>query len=130
MNKEIFRKKSIEQIQSPDNLKEYIKVVNPGIWIVFIAVLLLLAGAFVWGTFGKIEDKVAVTVTVDDNKIFCDYFEAAEKGMPAVINGINGKINSAVFPEITIILDEDIPDGIYTGYIVVDVISPISFVLN
>jgi len=53
-NKKIFREKSLERISSPDKINDYIKTTTPGIWIVLIAVLLILAGAIVWSVFGRI----------------------------------------------------------------------------
>lgn len=53
-NKTIFREKSLERISSPDKINDYIKTTTPGIWIVLIAVLLILAGAIVWSVFGRI----------------------------------------------------------------------------
>ena len=53
-NKKIFREKSLERISSPDKIDDYIKTTTPGIWIVLIAVLIILAGAIVWSVFGRI----------------------------------------------------------------------------
>lgn len=53
-NKKIFREKNLERISSPDKIDDYIKTTTPGIWIVLIAVLLILAGAIVWSVFGRI----------------------------------------------------------------------------
>ena len=53
-NKKIFREKSLERISSPDKINDYIKTTTPGIWIVLIAVLRILAGAIVWSVFGRI----------------------------------------------------------------------------
>lgn len=53
-NKTIFREKSLERISSPDKINDYIKTTTPGILIVLIAVLLILAGAIVWSVFGRI----------------------------------------------------------------------------
>ena len=130
MDSNLFRKKSLKQIQSPDNLKEYIKVINPSLWIIFIAIFLLLAGAFVWGTMGKIEDKVSVTALVKNGEVLCDYNESAKEEMKAVINGINGTVSSVSTNAIKISLEEKLSDGVYMGYIVLGEISPISFVFN
>lgn len=32
MNDKIFRKKSVERMSSPEQLNDYIKVTNPGVW--------------------------------------------------------------------------------------------------
>ncbi len=53
--KSIFRKKSLEQISTPEQLDDYIKVTKPSVWVVLIATILLIAGVLVWAVFGKIE---------------------------------------------------------------------------
>lgn len=55
MNNSIFRKKSIDKVTSPEELNDYIRVVSPGVWLVMAAVILLLAGAIVWGCLGVIH---------------------------------------------------------------------------
>ncbi len=50
----IFREKSLERISEPEQLHDYIRVTTPGIWLVLIAVVILLAGVFVWGIFGTL----------------------------------------------------------------------------
>ena len=59
----IFRKKALERISSPEQLTDYLKVTNPGIWALLAAVIVLLAGLFVWSMMGELEtltDGVAV----------------------------------------------------------------------
>ena len=50
----IFREKSLERISEPEQLHDYIRVTSPGIWLVLLAVVVLLAGVFVWGVFGRL----------------------------------------------------------------------------
>lgn len=45
MKEDLFRKKSIDKIQSPESLNDYAKIENPGIWVVLAAIVLLLIGA-------------------------------------------------------------------------------------
>ena len=54
-NNSIFRQKSLDKVSSPEKLDDYIRVTTPSVWIVLIAIVLLLAGAVVWGIFGEIE---------------------------------------------------------------------------
>ncbi len=130
MNNRIFRQKSIKQMQSPDNLKEYIKVVNPGIWIVFIATLLLLAGAFIWGTFGKIEDKVSITAISQNGTVQCEYNNTFEKDMPVFIGENEGTVVESNPTGTTIKMKNALVDGVYSGYVVVGTITPMSFIFN
>ncbi len=130
MDNSIFRKKSLDNMKSPDNLNEYIKVINPSIWIVFVAAFLLLVGAFVWGTMGTIEDKLPVTVVVSDSSASCNFQQSIESGMSVVISGCQGTVSSVSPFEVKLSFDTYIPDGTYEGYIVVGEISPISFIFN
>ncbi|MDO4479313.1 MAG: hypothetical protein Q4B73_09840 [Lachnospiraceae bacterium] len=57
MNKKVFREKSLNQMASPDDLDNYLKVVPPGLWLILIAVILLLTAALLWGSVAKIEAK-------------------------------------------------------------------------
>ena len=54
-SKQIFRKKSIERVSSPEKLDDYIKVTTPSVWIILAATVALLVGMIIWGVFGKIE---------------------------------------------------------------------------
>ena len=130
MSNEIFRKKSVDKMKSPENLSEYIKVINPSICIVFVAVLLLLAGAFVWASVGRVEDKLAITAVVKNGTVVCEYDNSVKTGMKAVIGNSEGTVGSVSESGITINFKNGIQDGVYSGYIVLGQISPISFVFN
>ena len=52
---EIFRKKSIERISSPEELNDYIRVTTPSVWIVLAALLILLTGMLAWSVFGTVQ---------------------------------------------------------------------------
>ena len=50
----IFRQKSIDKVSSPEKLDDYIRVTTPSVWITLAAILVLLAGAIIWGIFGEV----------------------------------------------------------------------------
>lgn len=52
---DVFRKKSIERVSSPEALNDYIRVTTPSVWIVLIALVLLLVGMLAWSVLGRIE---------------------------------------------------------------------------
>ena len=54
MSNSIFRQKSIDKVASPEKLDDYIRVTTPSVWIALISMILLLAGALVWGIFGEV----------------------------------------------------------------------------
>ena len=134
MNEEIFRKKSLEKIKSPESLNDYIRVTNPGVWLLLAAVIVLLIGLFIWGTFGHIETIVAGDIHVKDGEAIC-YIEANDIEYVEPGNVIRWGDTEGTITEVdteTGIADADIelPDGHYKAEIVLENIKPISFVLN
>ena len=71
MNNEIFRKKSLDRLNSPDEFDQYVKVSRPGVWILVIGILLVLAGIFIWGLFGDIPTYVDVGVVKQLDGTYC-----------------------------------------------------------
>jgi hypothetical protein len=51
----IFRKYALEQVKSPENLSDYIRVTTPSAWLLIAAAAAILAGFAIWGFFGSIE---------------------------------------------------------------------------
>ena len=50
----VFRKKSMTKISTPEQLNDYLKLTNPGIWILLAALVLLVAGLFIFAAFGTV----------------------------------------------------------------------------
>ncbi len=55
----LFREKSLEKVNSPERLNDYIQVVPVGLWVVLLSVLLLLFGALFWAGFGTVTIHTA-----------------------------------------------------------------------
>ena len=139
MKEEIFRKKSLDRIKSPESLDDYIRVSNPGIWLLLVSVIVLLAGACVWGVFGHIESVVDTTVRVENGTAYC-FIASGE--ISSVSEGMNvrfGDYEAVISGDVqtdgqtyvcALLSEQTIPDGFYDGTIVVSEIRPISFVLN
>ena len=66
MNEEIFKKKSLDKVKSPESIDDYIRVSNPGVWLLLISVIVLLIGAVVWGIFGRIDSTVSASVRIEN----------------------------------------------------------------
>ena len=84
-NEEIFRKKSLDKIKSPENIDDYIRVSNPAVWLILISVIVLLAGAGFWGVFGRIDSTVPVTVNVENGNAVC-YVEKENIKISVLVN--------------------------------------------
>ena len=69
--KNIFREKAITRVTSPEQLNEYIRVATPGIWFILIAILLALAGMFVWIVFGKIDATLTTAGIAQNGSLTC-----------------------------------------------------------
>ena len=67
----IFRKVSLDRVNSPDQLDDYICVANPSVWVVLAAIVLLLASMIVWGIFGTLETTIRETFSVDHGIATC-----------------------------------------------------------
>ena len=139
MNEEIFRKKSIDKVKSPENLDDYIRVANPGVWLLLVSVLVLLIGACVWGIFGHVDSIVDANVSVDGEVIVCyvaeDDISFVETGMTVEFDDYTAVITETGRKENTRYLcvlrsEQQIPDGIYDGKIIVSSVRPLSFVTN
>ncbi len=155
--KSLFRQKSMESIESPEVLDQYLRVTSPGVWVIFGAVIAILLGTFVWAIFGTIQSSVSVAVVMDqDNQcalvpeealqtvisertvtVDGEAIELAPKSIePVVVSEdwdvyvmLAGKLSAGdiVYP---IPVSSHLEDGIYTGTIVTEKINPISFLLN
>lgn len=55
MEDNIFREKSLERINTPDDFKEYIHITSPSLWFVLGATIIILIGFIAWSIFGTLE---------------------------------------------------------------------------
>ena len=103
MDNNIFRKKSIDKVQSPEELNDFIKVSNPGIWLIIVAVILLIAGAIIWGIFGQLETVTGAVIYAEngtaDVYFGADGAEATEAGQTIRVN-IGDETVSGILGEI------------------------------
>lgn len=157
MNEQLFRKKSIEQVSSPEQLNEYIRVSNPGVWMVLAAIVFLLVGVCVWGFVGHL-DTTLTTVAIGENDQIIVYVK--ESDIASVESGMMVRIDDAEYTvsEIAsnpIAVDDTFTDyalhvgelvkgewvypvkvngefseGVHNAKIVIDSVSPISFIMN
>ena len=51
----IFREKNLERVSNPDTLDDYIRIASPGVWMVLVVIILLIAAALVWGLLGTVN---------------------------------------------------------------------------
>ena len=159
MKSQLFREKSMERVSSPEQLNDYIRVANPSIWIALSAVIILLVGICVWGVFGKLDTVLNVGAITEGEQTIC-YVKESDIGniaadMKVRIGGEEYAIAEiavhpvkadSAFPEYlshlggiaqgewtyAVILDGSYgtDGGIYAAEIVIESVSPMTFVIN
>jgi hypothetical protein len=157
MNKQLFKKSSMDKVSSPEQLQDYVKVANPGLWMVLLAIVILLAGVVAWGCIGRIDTTLS-TAIVTDGGIAVIYIgesnmEKIEVGMTVrsedqeyVITDIaqvpikvDGSLTDYAIHASGLTVGEWVyevsidgvhSDGVQKADIVIESISPISFILN
>ncbi len=140
MNEEIFRKKSLDKVKSPENLDDYIQVANPGVWLIMVSIIVLLIGACIWGMFGHIDSIIETVVKVDDQNIICSISEedisSVMVGMTVKVGDTELKISSIdrrdMSTEYNCILksEQSMEKGFYSGKIIIKSIKPFSLIFN
>lgn len=116
----LYRKASMERIESPEQLNDYLHVTNPSVWVLLTAVIVLLVGLLVWGSMTYI-DSVAygraevsggtLTIRFDDEKIA----QSVETGMFVTVGKTRSEIRSLGRDEqgLFALADTDLADGVY-----------------
>ena len=157
MSEQIFRKKSLDRVSSPEQLNEYIRVSNPGVWMALIAAVILLVGICVWGLTGHLDTKLSVVAIAEDGNLTAYVREA---DLASVEAGMEVQIDEKVYAitdiaSAPVVVDDSFSeyvrhlgelqdgewvfavkvsgsaaDGAYRADIVIDRVSPIAFVLN
>lgn len=157
MANSIFREKSLERVSSPEQLNEYIRVTNPGIWLTISAVIILLAGFIVWGVVGSLETKLDTVAVSEDGTTAC-YVKEAEiedvaRGDVVRLGNKDYTVKEIADEPIAVddsfteyalrvgefskgewvyplTLSDTLPDGVYEASIVTEQVSPVSFLFN
>lgn len=154
-----MEEKKLNKVDSPEQLNEYIRLSNPGAWIIMIGFALLLAGFCVWIAFGIIETKIE-TVAVSDNLSTCLYVKEDDMpkikaGMPVRLKDVEDTFEIAAFDQTPVkvteeldeyirymgnlhigewaykcTLDKTINGGIYGADIIIESISSMKFIVN
>ena len=55
MDNNIFNEKSLERMNSPEQLRDFIQVTRPSIWIIVSAIVILVVGVMFWAIYGSVE---------------------------------------------------------------------------
>lgn len=158
MGNPVFRQKSIEKISSPEQMNDYIRVSNPSVWIILAAVIVLLAGVFVWGLFGRLDSAFQTGVVCKDGSltVYVSEENFAKISEKAVISVDGAELALSDIPSSPVRLDDNadpyllhltgasagdwvyvlkvdaagMKDGIISVSVITERVRPLDFVLN
>ena len=157
MSEKLFREKSLKKVNSPEELNDYVKVANPGVWLLLGALIILLIGTLVWSIYGKL-DTIVQALGVVENKQVNIYIKESDMEKideNTIFKLDNNEIQITSISKEPIVVDKefsdymlhvgelsvnewvyvikakaDIPDGVYPIEVIIESIKPISFVIN
>ena len=120
----LSRKESLERIQSPEQLNDYLRVTNPSVWVLLTAVVLLLVGLLVWGSFTYIDSVVTgqaqqedgiLTIRLEDSQLARN----VEVGMRVSVGSADAEISCIGEDEegLFALAEIDLPDGSYEAVV-------------
>ena len=118
--KQIFREKSIEQLSAPEQLMDYLRVTGPGIWLILIGIIVLMAGILIWGVVGSISSSVSVPAQAEDGVLHCYVLQEDMKNADDTVDIFVGdlEMEASLKEAKTITLDSDDAPQLYeTGYL-------------
>lgn len=132
---QVFRKETLERIASPEQLTDYLRVTNPGIWAVLLSVIVLLGGLLAWASVGTLETTAQVKVVVEDHEAQVISLESTllRQGMPLRVSGVETRVANAQADEYGRYVgtsEVNLPNGTYDGTVVTETVHPISFLLE
>lgn len=157
MENGLFRQKSLDKVSSPEQMNDYIRVTSPGVWLVLGAAIALLAGLIIWSALGRLETTVAAAAVAGPDGTVCYVREgdldAVHAGQTVHIGGEEHVLADVASRPVAVDesfdayamhvggleagqwvypaeVDAPLPEGVYEAEIVVDSVSPISFLLN
>ncbi len=155
--KQIFRQSSLDRVNSPDQLNEYLRVTNPAIWVLLAAIIVLLAGFCVWGIFGRLDTVVTLGAHAQGGTVTCyvssSEVSSVEVGMNVTVADADYKveeISSSAMPAEDLsenlrsigeledgeyvysmeLSGDRLEDGYYAAEIVTDSVAPMSFIMD
>lgn len=137
MDEQIFRKKSLDRISSPEQLDDYLKVSTPNLWLVLCAVIVLLLGILTWASVDYLETSISAVGTIENKEaeivLTGNDAEKIQSGMQVRVGTYDTVIDYIQYDELgraIAICAADVPDGNYKVEIVLERIHPISFLFK
>ncbi len=125
----LFREKSLEKIESPEKLNDYLRVTSPGVWIILTTVIILLVGVCIWAIFGRIDATTPAAIVTKEGDSICLVPASALEGVIAnrtvTVDGEDKELNPSVLEPQVISETTDVYIILAGNFSVGDVVYPI-----
>ncbi len=71
LSKKVFRDKYTDNLTSPDQFDKYIKIMNPKIWVILVAMIIVLLNLMAWMYFQNKMVRIPTVGVAQDGEIVC-----------------------------------------------------------
>lgn len=100
MKNNLFRKESLDRVNSPEQLNEYVRVTSPSIWLILSAFVLLLVGFLVWSIFGTLQTKRPIEVVSKNGQVMgyipTENRQEIAPGMTVIVQDGNREVTGTI----------------------------------
>ena len=90
----LFRKESMDNLASPEQLKDYLQIPKVSMWVVLIAALAAVGGLLAWGIWGQVITTTHLNGLAEGENVICYVSDPADVrlDMPVKIGRYEGEI--------------------------------------
>ena len=121
-NNGLYREKSMKRLSSPEQLNDYLRVTNPGTWVILGTVIFLLTSLIIWSSFASVQSFAKGTAQAEDGVLSISFenlqtAEKVEEGMTLYVGDTRSTITSVgkdEYGRIIAAANANVPDGTYT----------------
>jgi HlyD family secretion protein len=91
---ELFRKKALEKLRSPEQLDQLLRITSTRSWLALLGVVIIVVTAILWGIYGRVATKVAgIGIFLDAGGVF-DVVATGEGRLVDIKVGINDRVRT------------------------------------
>lgn len=89
---ELFRKRALEKLRSPERLDQLLSVTTPAGWLALTAVCLIVTATVIWGVYGRVATKVSGTGVIIDPRGLFDIAAAGQGEVVAMMVEVGNEV--------------------------------------
>ena len=138
MDNQIFRKESLDQISSPEQLNDYLIVTNPALLLVLNAVIQMPAVMLFWSSVASIDSFASGTGQVQDGTMRIMFEDAqiaksVQTGMTVTAGDVSAQVSSIGYTddgEMFALAPTSLADGTYSVQVVYKKTQVLSLLFN